>query len=198
MQAYMKNHFEFFGIKSPDRKEVFKAFIQEFKLPDDQEFENVIKTLWNHPMREAQYCAQELVDRKKWFKRESSIDLIEWMITNKSWWDSVDFIAAHLCGSYFRLFPQRIDEIIDRWNRSDHMWLVRSSILFQLKYKDKTNLDLQTALMTPHLYSKEFFIQKAIGWMLREISKTNPDYTRRFIQTYDLKPVSLREAKKYI
>lgn len=84
MQAYMKNHFEFFGIKSPDRKEVFKAFIQEFKLPDDQEFENVIKTLWNHPMREAQYCAQELVDRKKWFKRESSIDLIEWMITKKA------------------------------------------------------------------------------------------------------------------
>lgn len=198
MEDYMKGQFEFYGLYSTLRKDLTKEVIQATGLPEDEVFQDEIQSCWSDTHREVQYAAQELVHRKKWWKREDSIDLIEEMITSRSWWDTVDFIASNLCGSYFRIHPDQIEVIIPRWNASDDMWLIRSSILFQLKYKTDTDLSLLESLVVPHLGSKEFFIQKAIGWVLREVSKHNPDFVSEFIERYPLKPVSLREAKKYI
>lgn len=198
MEAYMKHHFAFFGIKSEARKEALKSFIAAHGLPTDEEFEPTILALWQADEREVHYCAQELFFRKKWFRQEKSIQLIETMITTNSWWDTVDFIATNICGAYFKMFPEKVNDIIPIWNLGSNIWLIRSSFLFQLKYKTNTNLILLEKLFLPHLTSKEFFIQKAIGWMLRDISKNHPSYVARYIQTHDLKPVSMREAKKYI
>jgi len=198
MEAYMKHHFAFFGIKSEPRKEALKTFIAAHGLPDDKVFESTILDLWHADQREIHYCAQELFFKKKWHKQLQSIELIETMLTTNSWWDSVDFIASNICGAYFKAHPNKIASIITNWNLDDNIWLNRSSFLYQLKYKTKTDLILLEKLFEPHLNSKEFFIQKAIGWMLRDISKHNPSYVAHYISTHDLKPVSLREAKKYI
>jgi 3-methyladenine DNA glycosylase AlkD len=198
METYMKNHFSFLGTPSELRKQGLRQHIQKFGLPTDDQFESVVKSLWKMKNRELNYCAQELVLRKKWFLKRESIRLIEWMITNDSWWDTVDFIAASLVGSYFNYFPERKEEIVRQWNTSGNMWLIRSSILFQLKYKEKTDTDFLSQLILPHLESREFFIQKAIGWSLREVSKTNPEFVKAFIASHYLKPVSQREAIKYI
>lgn len=198
MEAYMKHQFSFLGTPSELRKQGLREHIQNFGLPSDDQFESVIRALWNIKKRELNYCAQELVSRKKWFQKKESIRLIEWMITSDSWWDTVDFIAASLVGAYFTSFPDQKEEIARQWNASSNMWLIRSSILFQLKYKEKTDTVLLSQLISPHLRSKEFFIQKAIGWSLRQVSKTNPEFVRAFIDSHDLKPVSQREAIKYI
>lgn len=198
MEAYMKNLFVFFGVKSPERKAVLKSFLKQYGLPRIDETENVTKELWSFRERELHYSAMEIVHRTKYINEEASIELLEWMITNNSWWDTVDFIASNLCGIYFKKHPQMINSVATKWNKSDNMWLIRTSILYQLKYKDLTNTSLMNAFIKPHLNSKEFFIQKAIGWALRQYSKSNPAWVEDFVNSHELKPVSKREAVKYL
>ena len=197
MQAYMKNHFRFLGVKASSRKEVLREHTKECRLPDDANFEQTIKTLWNQPYRELHYCAQELVDRKKWWKEASSIELIEWMITHESWWDTVDFIASTLCGNHFKTHPGNLERV-RIWNRSKDIWLIRSSLLFQLKYKNDTDLELLEELIVPHLNQREFFIQKAIGWALRDYAWHDPAEIQRYVTANraKLSPLSQREALK--
>lgn len=198
MAAYMKGHFEFYGIRSTQRKQIQREVIAEHGVPSDEDFDEVIEACWLSPKREMHYAAMELFDRKKWYRNEGSLARIEAMITSQSWWDTVDYIAATLCGKYFQLFPERISGVVGRWNQSDNLWLVRTTLLFQLKYKEAANKQLLTECIEPHLASTEFFLQKAIGWSLRQVSKTDPTFVRSFIDSHNLKPVSLREAKKYI
>ena len=75
MKAYMKNHFEFLGIKSLERKILLREFIREYGLPNEHEFESVIFDLWRCQFREIQYCAMETIQRAKYSKLEKSISL---------------------------------------------------------------------------------------------------------------------------
>jgi len=197
MKAYMKGEFDFIGVKSNARKLALRECISELGVPKDSEFNAVIKEMWMSPYREVHYCAQELVERKKWWRQEESIILIEHLIRNNQWWDSIDFIAATLVGSYFKCHG--VDKTrIRSWNQENDIWVVRTSILFQLKYKNEVDLPFLSELILPHLESQEFFIQKAIGWILRQVSKSNPDFVRGFMSEHLLKPTSHREAIKYI
>ncbi len=96
------------------------------------------------------------------------------MITNKSWWDSIDFIAINLVGEYFKIYPCQIATYVDKWLKSGNIWLQYSAILFQLKYKQNLDTEMLSYVINNLLGSKEFFINKAIGWILREYGKSNP------------------------
>ena len=126
------------------------------------------------------------------------INLMEYMIVKKSWWDTVDHAASDLTGPYFKLFPEQIIKITGRWNGSDNFWLQRSSIMFQKKYRKDTDTLLLSKYILLHTDSKEFFIQKAIGWALREYGKTDQAWVKRFVQQNKLSPLSKREALKSI
>lgn len=198
MSAYMRNQFSFIGLMSKPRRELLSEFIKDNALPKPEEFDALVRELWQCEFREAQYCTIELFMRMKWWNRKESIELIEWMIINKSWWDTVDTIAANICGKYFKHHPDQLEAVTSQWNSSENMWLVRSSIIYQLKYGSSTDLQRLTRYIVPHLGSSEFFIQKAIGWALRQVSKWNAPFVVQFIKMYPLKPVSLREARKYV
>ena len=120
------------------------------------------------------------------------------MITEKSWWDSVDTAAKYLLGEYLIAFPNETNKVIDRFSDSENMWLNRSAILFQLSYKQKTNADFLFRECIKHAHSKEFFIQKAIGWALRQFARHDPDWVRNFVAERPLAPLSKREALKHI
>ena len=120
------------------------------------------------------------------------------MIINKPWWDTIDFLAPKILGEYFKLFPEEIDKNIQKWISSNNIWLQRSSILFQLKYKETLNTQLLTKIILPLSNTKEFFINKSIGWILREYSKTNKDWVLDFIEKHKLSNLSIREALKHI
>ncbi|NRA91436.1 MAG: DNA alkylation repair protein, partial [Psychroserpens sp.] len=128
----------------------------------------------------------------------SDIELYEYMVTHKSWWDTVDFIAAHLMGGYFKTYPELRASFCEKWLNSGHMWLQRCAILFQLKYKDQADTELLSHMIESLLGSKEFFINKAIGWMLREYSKTNPKWVLNYASKTDLSPLSRKEAIRLI
>jgi len=126
------------------------------------------------------------------------IELFELMITNKSWWDTVDLITTNLVGNYFKLFPEQIIPITKIWIESDNIWLQRTCLIFQLKYKEEIDTDLLTDYILQLKDTKEFFINKAIGWILREYTRTNPEWVIDFVNKYELSNLSKREALKLI
>lgn len=160
MKAYMKGHFDFFGIQARDRRSLQRDILEDHALPQGEEFLDLIQELWHDPHREMQYFAMDLLDRSKAYRDAGAIDLFEWLVTTKSWWDTVDFIASTLCGKYFRIYPDSIDHITTHWNDSESIWLIRTSILIQLKYKTDVDLGLFERLSIPHLDSRESFLQK--------------------------------------
>lgn len=196
MQNYMKNRFTYLGIKSPERKEIYKTFFKENGLPDFVELEPIIKELWTMAEREYQYFAITLIEKMIKKANPEIIGLLEYLLVNKSWWDSVDGIASNLVGTLFNNYPDMIDDITYKWMNSGNIWLQRTCILFQLKYKRKTDFELLTKFIVQCSGSNEFFIQKAIGWALREYSKTNPETVIEFIRNNQLKPLSVREGLK--
>ena len=118
MQAYMREQFPFYGIKSPERKAILKHFIKSEGLPQRQEWQKVIQEMWKQPEREWQYCAQELARKCKKYWQEDAVELFEWLILQKSWWDTVDYISSHLVAEYFKKSPQNMKAITSKWANS--------------------------------------------------------------------------------
>lgn len=195
---YMKNHFKFFGIPAPKRKALQKSWVENKALPTKGQAFELAFALYQTPYRECHYLAIELIDKFSKKFDIDDIDEIEFFIKNQSWWDTVDFIAAKIVGNYFKLFPQKRDKMIDKWLKSNDLWLRRSAILFQLKYKKTLDTALLSAIILQNSNSNEFFINKAIGWILREYSKTNPKWVKNFIESHALHPLSVKEGSKYL
>lgn len=198
MAAYMKDHFEFLGIKKPIRASAHKAWMKEMVKHPQLDTREFIEVLWNQPEREYHYFAMEFAERRKLYNAIEDIHLIEWLILTNSWWDSVDFLATHLAGSYFKKHPSQVAEVIPRWISSPNFWLNRSAILFQLKYKTSLDEHWLTASILPHKDSTEFFIRKAIGWVLREHSHYNPQFVRAILRQHAFSGLTQREATKYL
>ena len=197
-KAYMKNHFEFYGISAPKRKEIQKPFLQKQHLPPKRDLEKLVRKLWSLPQRENQMFAQELVQRYSKQFEKKDMEIMEYMVTHKSWWDTVDFIASNLMGPYFVLYPGLRKKYVRQWLSSKNMWLQRSALLFQLKYKNQLDKELLGFAVNQLLGSKEFFINKAIGWILRQYSKSNPDWVRTFVRNTQLHNLSKKEALRLI
>lgn len=198
MKKYMRDQFEFLGIKSPERQSLFRDFINQNGLPHISELDQISRTLWAIPAREYQYTAMDLLERMRRQITPEFVLLIEFLITAKSWWDTVDGLASHAVGGLFARFPEIRDHNIDRWRRSDNMWLRRTTLLFQMRYKANTDEPLLFSLIVENAESSEFFIQKAIGWALREYSKTNAEAVTDFVGKQPLAPLSHREALKWL
>ena len=198
MKKYMKDRFEFFGISSPERKELYKTHWKNHGFKFNDNTKETVKFCWQAPQREYQYFAMELLGKQAKEAEKESIKLYEYIIIHKSWWDTVDYIASNLVGVYFSKYPDRIEETTSGWMTSGNMWLQRTCILFQLKYKAKTNTSLLESFIKPLADSNEFFIRKAIGWALREYSKTNPEYVIQFVRNHSLSGLSEREALKWM
>jgi 3-methyladenine DNA glycosylase AlkD len=198
MENYMKNHFPFFGIKTPERRKITTQFLKETGLINQPFNTKFVLALWDKDEREYQNIALDYIDKKLQNISKEHLSLIEKLITTKSWWDTVDMLAQKPIGKIALESPEVIQESIEDWSTNENMWLRRTSILFQLKYKEKTNEELLYKYIKRNADSKEFFIQKAIGWALREYSKTNSNSVRTFIQQNALAKLSIREGSKYI
>ena len=197
-KAYMRHQFQFYGLKATVRREIQKPFFIKEYLPQKSEIEHIIKTLWEKPEREYQHFAQELAFKYVKQLELKDINLFEFMVTNKSWWDTVDFIANKLMGEYFKTFPNQKEKYVTKWLKSNNIWLQRSALLFQLKYKNKIDTVLLSSTINSLLNSKEFFINKAIGWVLREYSRTNPNWVIEFVNNTELSTLSKKEALRLL
>ena len=196
MEAYMRNQFQFFGIRTPERTALLRDFLKENGKPSIEELPDIVRSLWSRPQRECQYIALGLIDKQSRYLTKEHLPLLEELIVTKSWWDTIDHIGPNHVG---KIYQTEVDDTyLEKWIRSEDMWLNRIAILFQLKYKAKTDEGRLFRYILLHQKSKEFFIQKAIGWALREYSKTNPEAVKSFIESEELAPLSKREGLKHV
>ncbi|WP_339889461.1 DNA alkylation repair protein [uncultured Flavobacterium sp.] len=195
MENYLKNNFSCLGIKTVQRRTIFKSVYLKHKPEIKSNYRTITWELFQEKEREFHHCAIDLIQKeiKKNFILED-IKLIENLVITNSWWDTVDFIAKYLVGGYLEQFPEEMLKVIERFSNSENMWLNRSAIIFQLSYKENTNFDLLKAECEKHKHSKEFFIQKAIGWALRDYSRFNPNGVKQYVESTNLKPLSQKEA----
>lgn len=197
MAQYMKNIAPFLGIKSEPRRALMKQFLQENGKINIADLEDTVKAFYSIPYRECHYAAIEITASFAKQLEAAHLHLLEYIITTHSWWDSVDAIAKTV-GALFKKYPELRQPTTLRWLESNNKWLQRMSLIFQLGYKKDTDTDL---LFYNILYlsdSKEFFIQKAIGWILREYARTDAAAVKQFVIANTLKPLSVREAMKHI
>jgi 3-methyladenine DNA glycosylase AlkD len=199
MKKYMRDQFEFLGIKTPARAALMKEFIKEHGLPPLGELDTIVRDLWSLPQREFQYTANGLIGRLQKKLEPDFISTLEYLIVTKSWWDTVDSVAGDTVGAHFKRFPKIREKYLKKWRRSDNFWLRRTALLFQLGYKEETDFELLCEIIRENLGSDEFFINKAIGWALRQYAWTNPAPVKKFVKaTKELSPLSRREALKNI
>ncbi|MEN2464447.1 DNA alkylation repair protein [Ornithinibacillus sp. FSL M8-0202] len=198
MEKYMKNRFPFLGIKTPERRNISNRFFKQTGITKEPFNVKFVQALWEQKEREYQNIALDYIETMLPKLGKEHLELLEKLLTTKSWWDTVDMLAQKPIGKIALESPEVIPERITEWAHHENMWLRRTAILFQLKYKDRTNEELLYTYIKMNASSTEFFIQKAIGWALREYSKTNPISVRMFIQENDLAKLSIREGSKYI
>jgi 3-methyladenine DNA glycosylase AlkD len=198
MEAYMKDHFQFYGIQAPIRTQFVKPILNKFTIHSNKELFERVFEMWDKPQREWQYVAIELLNKyKKQLSKDNVLEM-ETLILSKSWWDTVDLLASTHIGYLFKKYPDLIDEFTEKWMSSNNIWLQRTCVIHQLKYKMDTDTDYLTSVILQLNHSNEFFIQKAIGWSLRQYAKYNPEWVQRFVDVNPLKPLSKREALKNI
>jgi 3-methyladenine DNA glycosylase AlkD len=198
MKKYMRDQFDYLGIKSPQFKELMKEFISNNGLSPIRDLDKILRELWSLPQREFQYAANGLLGRAEKELPANFIKTIEHMIVTKSWWDTVDTISGGPLGVHFKRFPDVREKYLAKWRNSENFWLRRACILFQLNYKKETDFDLLCEIIRENLDSKEFFINKAIGWSLRQYARIDPGAVTKFVKSTPLHPLSRREAMKHL
>jgi 3-methyladenine DNA glycosylase AlkD len=199
MKKYMRDQFEYLGIKTPQSTALMKEFIKEHGLPPIAQLNAIVRELWSLPQREFQYAAIGLIRMLENKLESKFITTLEYLLITKSWWDTVDSIAGGIVGTQFKRFPNVREKYLEKWRKSNNFWLRRTTLLFQLGYKKETDFDLMCELIKENLGSDEFFINKAIGWALRQYAHTNPAPVKKFVKaTKELNPLSRREALKNI
>lgn len=198
MKKYMRDQFEYLGIKSPQFSVLMKEFIAANGLPAIHDLDLILRELWSVPEREFQYIGTSLLGRSEKELPAKFIKTIEYMIVTKSWWDTVDSISGGTLGVHFKRFPAEKQKYLTKWRASDNFWLRRATILFQLNYKKDTDFTLLCDIICENLNSREFFINKAIGWSLRQYARVDPKAVKQFVKSTPLHPLSRREAMKHL
>ena len=198
MKKYMRDQFEYLGIKTPQNKTLMKEFISKYGLSPIEDLDAILRDLWALPEREFQYVGLGLLDKLEKKLPAKFIKPIEYLIITKPWWDTVDAIASHTVGTHFRRFPDVREKHLSKWRASGNIWLRRTTILFQLNYKKETDFELLCEIIKENLDSKELFINKAIGWSLRQYARVDPKAVKKFVNSTSLHPLSRREAMKHL
>ncbi|MEI6062417.1 MAG: DNA alkylation repair protein [Bacteroidota bacterium] len=197
-KAYMLNKWDYYGLPSPLRRQIVKEFIAKAGYPAYGELDQLVHFAWEQPQREWQYTAMEICGYFTKKAQPDLIDLAEWMITNKSWWDTVDYIAPNIAGILFKKYPETRMPSIESWMQSGHLWLQRSCLIHQLRYNDSLDSALLFNLCERLAGHPDFFIRKAIGWSLRQYSKASPEAVIEFVNSHEISNLSRKEALKVI
>ena len=197
MSKYMQDKFRFLGVRATTRTEIYKKYFPDARKTKTIDWD-FVESCWNKEEREFQYVVVYYLKAMKKFLKREDISKLKYLIVTKSWWDTVDLLAKVIGSLVIRI--EGYDKIMLEWSKDSNIWLRRVAILYQLSLKDKVDEIILDKILVNNLGDNEFFINKAVGWALRDYSKFNPEWVREFIKKNkdNMANLSIREASKYI
>ncbi|MFD8687582.1 DNA alkylation repair protein [Streptomyces sp. NPDC059651] len=197
--AYMKHVAPFLGIPTPRRRALSRTVLEGAARPDERDCAAIALRCWALPEREYHYFAADYLRRHAARCSSGFVPVLRHLVTTVSWWDTVDVLAAHVAGPLVAADPG-LRGTMDEWIEDDDLWIVRTALLHQLRFKEATDTRRLLAYCLRRAEHPDFFIRKAIGWCLREYSKTDPQAVREFVGANRdrLSPLSVREATKHL
>ena len=207
MAKYQRNQFPFLGIKSQTRRDIFKPYLKKAKAEGKLRFmENpnqaiidwaFVDEFWSLSEREFQYLVCDYFKEMKNYLQVDDLPRLKTLIVQKSWWDSVDALVKTI-GYLVHKNPGLKSEMV-AWSLSDNIWLKRTSMIHQLGMKEQTDKILLAETCENCLHTDEFFINKGMGWILRDYAKTNQTWVENFLKNHesDLSNLTWREATKH-
>lgn len=199
LRAYMKDIAPFLGLTTPDRRALSRTVLAGTPRPDEADCTAVALRCWRLPEREYHYFAVDYLRHHVTRLSSGFLPVARHLVSTVPWWDTVDLLACHVVGGLVAANPKlRAD--MDAWIEDDDLWIARTALLHQLRYKDTTDTERLFAYCVRQSGHPDFFIRKAIGWCLREYAKTDPEAVRDFVarERGRLSPLSVREALKNI
>ena len=197
MSDYMRGKFIFYGIAAPKRRALYRDFLKAEKKNGAVDYA-FLDRCWADEHREFQYVVFDYLTALESFLTYDDIFVMEKYVRTKQWWDTIDFFDEIIGG--IGLCDGRVNGLMLDWSLDGDFWIRRIAIDHQLGRKEKTDAALLEKIIVNNLGSNEFFINKAIGWALRDYSKTNPAWVKDFLSRHggEMSKLSLREAGKYI
>ena len=197
MSKYMQDKFRFLGVRGATRTEIYKKYFPDARKTKTIDWD-FVENCWNKEEREFQYAVVYYLKAMQKFLKREDISRLKYLIVTKSWWDTVDLLAKVIGSLVIRI--EGYDQIMLEWSKDSNIWLRRVAILYQLSLKDKVDEIILDKILVNNLGDNEFFINKAVGWALRDYSKYNPEWVREFIKKNkdNMANLSIREASKYI
>lgn len=197
MSKYMQDKFRFLGVRGATRTEIYKKYFPDARKTKTIDWD-FVENCWNKEEREFQYVVVYYLKAMQKFLKREDISRLKYLIVTKSWWDTVDLLAKVVGSLIIRI--EGYDQIMLEWSKDSNIWLRRVAILYQLSLKDKVDKQVLDKILVNNLGDSEFFINKAVGWALRDYSKYNPEWVREFIKKNkeNMANLSIREASKYI
>ncbi len=199
MAAYMKDHFAFLGIQTKERRAAQRPILGALAGVDGDGLIAFAEGCWADDPREMQYVAIDALRKHVGTLGPEHLDPVGALVTAKSWWDTIDSLAAHTVGPLVTAHPE-LAARMDAWIDDDDIWLARTAILHQLGYKERTDADRLFAYADRRATDTEFFIRKALGWALRQYARTDPDAVRHYVEANRdrLSGLTTREALKHL
>ena len=197
MSKYMQDKFRFLGVRGANRTEIYKKYFPDARKAKTIDWD-FVENCWNKEEREFQYVVVYYLKAMQKFLKREDISRLKYLIVTKSWWDTVDLLAKVIGSLVIRI--EGYDQIMLEWSKDSNIWLKRVAILYQLSLKEKVDKQILERILVDNLGDSEFFINKAIGWALRDYSKFNPEWVREFIEKNKngMANLSIREASKYL
>ena len=208
MRKYMKDQFAFFGVQSARRRESLERSLRAVYPSTERSAYSAVPPSAVLPLAEALFARNErelhldavdILTKRAEALSVQDLPSLERLIMTKSWWDTVDLLASGCVGSVVLRSRRAGSEVMDAWIRSPNMWVRRAALLHQLKYKERTDEERLFGYIRRCLHEREFFITKAIGWVLRQHARLEPRAVQRFVLKHEaeLAPLSKREALKH-
>ncbi|TDD86010.1 DNA alkylation repair protein [Saccharopolyspora karakumensis] len=201
MQRYMKSEMPFFGVRKPARVRIVDALCGRFRFAKQEDLVDTARELWRKAScREERYVALSVTGHRaqRGFQDPGMLGLYEEFVVSGAWWDFVDEAASRRIGPLLLSHPDVVRPLLLRWSTDEDRWRRRTSIIAQLRAKDRTDVELLRRSIEANLDDRDFFLRKAIGWALREHAKTDPGWVREFVEHHELSPLSRREALRTI
>jgi 3-methyladenine DNA glycosylase AlkD len=199
-KAYLKSDLEFTGTLVSETRAVVRRIDAELG-PDHDPLIELVEALWSKPVFERRLAAIMFLQRHPRLLSVADVPLVERLVRESGTWALVDYLATDVLGRMVEADPDPMTRVMDRWATDADFWIRRSSLLCELRpIRHGAGLDRFLARAEPMLEEREFFIRKAIGWVLREAGKRRPEEVTAWLEprTHRASGVTMREALKYL